>query len=411
MPTAAPEPGIDLFDPGLPRALATAFDDLRARDPVHALGDGVWLLTRHDDVTRILKDRVRCSTDIHAIRGYDERRPFGPGTALERIQQGLLINLPAEQHRRQRGAQTPRYTRHHVEASMTRLVQRLAEELMAELPDEGEVDWVSAVSRVLPARVFAALFGMPEADLPRLLEWTHYDTVTFDVLLSVDLVPADELARGQAAMFAMRDYLDALAQERRRRPGKDLMSFLLEREAHGQLTYEEVLTQAGEALAAGTTTTQTLLAGMVEAFAERPEEWRRLRSTPSLVRPAVEEMLRFVSPVLSMGRVAMEDFELRGRRIRAGDVLQGAVLAANRDPEAFADPHGLDVARSPNPHVAFGGGAHVCLGQHIARLEARVVLERLLRRFGRIELAGDGGRLHPTLMVRTYRTLPVRLAP
>jgi cytochrome P450 len=406
---AAGEPGIDLFDPGLPRALPTAFDELRAGDPVHALRDGVWLLTRHDDVARILKDRVRCSTDIHRIRGYDETRPFGAGTALERIQEGLLINLPADEHRRQRSAQTPRYTRHHVESAMTAMVHRLADELMAELPDDGEVDWVPALSRTLPVHVFGDLFGLPAADVPQLLAWTHYDTVTFDVLLSPELVPADEMERGQAAMFELRAYLDALAQERRAAPGDDLMSFLVDLEARGVLTSEEVLTQAGEALAAGTTTTQTLLAGMVEAFAQHPGEWDRLRADPSLVRPAVEELLRYVSPVLSMGRVATEDFELRGKAIRAGDVLQGAVLAANRDPEAFRDPHRLDITRDPNPQVAFGGGVHVCLGQHIARLEARIVLERMLGRWSGIQVTGEGGRLNPTLMVRTYATLPVAL--
>jgi cytochrome P450 len=407
--TPASRPGIDLFDPGLPRALPRAFDELRAHDPVHALRDGVWLLTRHDDVAQILKDRARCATDIHLVRGYDETRPFGAGSALERIQEGLLINLEAADHRRQRGAQTPRYTRHHVDAAMTAMVARLADDLMDALPDEGEVDWVPALSRTLPAHVFRDLFALPAADAERLARWTHYDTVTFDVLLSPDLVAADEMARGQESMFELRAYLDALAQERIAEPGEDLMSFLLDVHDRGLLTYEEVLTQAGEALAAGTTTTQTLLAGMVEAFALHPGEWARLRADPSLLRPAVEELLRYVSPVLTMARVATTDFELRGRAIRAGDVLQGAVLAANRDPEAFADPHVLDIGRDPNPHVAFGGGVHVCLGQHIARLEARLVLERMLARWSRIEPGRSAGVLHPTLVVRTYASMPVRV--
>ncbi len=210
-------------------------------------------------------------------------------------------------------------------------------------------------------------------------------------------------------MLDLREYLTALAHERMRSPGVDLMSFLVAAHEAGRLTFDEVLTQAGEALAAGTSTTQTLLAGMVEALAEHPEQWERLRADPSLVRPAVEEALRYVSPVLSMGRVAYEDFELRGKTIREGDVLQGAVLSANRDPEAFADPHAFDVARDPNPHVAFGGGTHVCLGQHIARLEARVVLERMLARWRRIEVVPGGAALNRTLMVRTYERLDVRL--
>ncbi len=125
-------------------------------------------MLRHDDVSALLKDRARCGTDIHRVRGYDETRPFGPGTALERIQEGLLINLPADDHRRQRSAQTPRYTRHHVEAEMTALVEEIADDLLGALPDDGEADFVAAVALVLPARVFAHLFGMPRSDLPRL---------------------------------------------------------------------------------------------------------------------------------------------------------------------------------------------------------------------------------------------------
>jgi cytochrome P450 len=290
---------------------------------------------------------------------------------------------------------------------MTALVERLTGELLAALPG-GEVDLVPALTRALPVRLFMELFGLPARDVERLLDWTHYDTVTLDVLLSPALVAPEQLRRGQEAMFELRAYLDALAQARLRAPGKDLMSFLLQAHADGRLSYDEVLTQAGEALAAGTTTTQTLLAGMLEALASSPDQWDRLRADPRLVPAAVEEALRFVSPVLSIGRVALEDFELRGVTIRASDVLQPLVLAANRDPEVFPDPHAFDIGRHPNPMLSFGGGSHVCLGQHIARLEARVLLTRMLERFERIELDAPG-TMHPTLVVRTYRDLRARL--
>ena len=164
-----------------------------------------------------------------------------------------------------------------------------------------------------------------------------------------------------------------------------------------------------ESLAAGTSTTSTLLAGMVEAFAAHPEQWDRVRADPGLVRPAVEEALRWVSPALAMGRVATETVLLHGREIRAGDVVQCGVLAANRDPRAFADPHAFDVTRDGPLHVAFGGGPHVCLGAHVARLEARLVLEALLARYARLEVEPGAAELHPTVLIRTYRSLPVRL--
>jgi cytochrome P450 len=212
-------------------------------------------------------------------------------------------------------------------------------------------------------------------------------------------------------MLALRSYLQELAVARQADPGDDMMSWLLAMHAAGALTWDDVLTQAGEALAAGTNTTVTLICGMLEALTRFPDQWELLRAGgPEAVRAAVEEGLRYVSPVLAMGRVALERFELHDRVIEPGDVLQLSMLAANRDPEAFPDPDRFDLERAdPRPHVAFGGGAHVCLGQHVARVEARDVFERLVQRYARIEVDLDAVRLHDMLMVRTYAALPARL--
>jgi cholest-4-en-3-one 26-monooxygenase len=398
-------PGIDFRDPGLPRRLHAAMAEL---PPVVALGPGRWMATRHADVAALLKDRARLSTDLHAVRGYAEARPFGAGSALERFQEGLLINLPADAHRRVRGAFTPPFTRGAVQRSMGALVAGLASELLDALPDDGEADWVEAVAQPLPARVFMALFDLPRDDVDLLLELLHEDTVAIDVLLDPALVAAADLERGQAAMLGLVTYLEALALRRLEEPGDDLLSFLCAAHRAGALSWDDVLTQAMEALAAGTSTTQTLLSGMVEAFAAFPEQWDRVHDDLGLVAGAVEEALRWVSPALTMGRVVIEDFMLHGVSFRAGDVVQCAVLAANRDPEAFPEPDDFDVGRTPNRHVAFGGGVHTCLGAHVARLEARAVLERAVARWRRIEVVAPG-ELHPTLMIRTYRSLPVRL--
>ncbi|MEN0012600.1 MAG: cytochrome P450 [Solirubrobacteraceae bacterium] len=426
MPTTSTDPAFDLHDPTLPGRLHRAFDELREHDPVHAIGEGRWLLTRYDDVAAILKDRTRCGTDIHAVRGYDETRPFGAGSDLERVQEGLLINLPDADHKRVRSAFTKPFTRHSVEAEVTSLVESIVDELFDALPTDGdaEVDWVQAVAGPLPGRVFQALFGLPEDDLDRLLTLLHQDTVAIDVLLSPSLVSAAHVAEAADAFLQLRRELDALARSRQGGDGGDLLTFLVDQHDAGRLSWDDVLTQAMEALAAGTSTTMTLLAGMVEAFAEHPDQWDLLRADASLVRPAVEEALRWVSPALAMGRVATVDFALHGVTIRAGDVIQCGVLPANRDPRVFDDPHAFDLRRAERPrpdgakgapgqagaaHVAFGGGVHVCLGAHVARLEARVVLERLLERYARITVDPAGKALHPTLLIRTYARLPVTL--
>lgn len=407
MDVAVERPGIDFRDPGLPRRLHTAF---RGLPPVVELREGYWFVTRYDDVAALLKDRVRCGTDLHRVRGYDDARPFGAGSALERFQEGLLINLAEADHRRVRGAFTPPFTRSAVEASMTAMVCALASELLDALPDDGEADWVTAVAKPLPAAVFRRLFALPEEDAELLMGLLHEDTVAIDVLLDPAILSEDDLRRGQEAMLGLVTYLERLARRRLDEPGDDLLSWLCAAHRAGALSWDDVLTQAMEALAAGTSTTQTLLSGMIEAFAAFPEQWDRLHADPSLLRPAVEEALRFVSPALTMGRVALQDFMLHGAAIREGDVLQCAVLVANRDPERFPDPDAFDIGRSPNRHVAFGGGAHTCLGAHVARLEAREVLSRAVARWSRIEVLGEGV-LHPTLMIRTYKSLPVRLSP
>jgi cytochrome P450 len=343
------------------------------------------------------------------VRGYDQTRPFGAGSALERFQEGLLINLPEADHRRVRGAFTPPFTRAAVEASMTAMVVELAEGLMEALPDDGEVDWVTSVAKPLPAAVFRRLFDLPEDDAEMVMELLHHDTVAIDVLLDPAILSEEDLRRGQEAMLGLVTYLERLALRRLDEPGDDLLSWLCAAHRAGALSWDDVLTQAMESLAAGTSTTQTLLSGMVEAFAAFPEEWDRLHADPSLLGSAVEEALRWVSPALTMGRVVLEDFMLHGQTLRAGDVVQCAVLVANRDPRAFAEPDRFDVGRAPNRHVAFGGGVHTCLGAHVARLEAREVLSRAVARWRRIEVAPPGGELHPTLMIRTYKSLPVRL--
>jgi cytochrome P450 len=399
-------PGVDFRDPGLPRRLHTAF---RGLAPVVALRDGYWFVTRYEDVAALLKDRVRLGTDLHAVRGYDAARPFGAGSALERFQEGLLINLGADDHRRVRGAFGKPFTRSAVERSMTAMVSSLAASLLDALPDSGRVDWVTAVAKPLPAAVFRRLFDLPDEDAEMLMGLLHEDTVAIDVLLDPAILSAQDLARGQEAMLGLVTYLEALAARRLEEPGEDLLSWLVAAYREGVLSWDDVLTQAMESLAAGTSTTQTLLSGMVEAFAAFPGEWERVADDLSLVASAVEEALRWVSPALTMGRVVLEHFTLHGETLRAGDVVQCAVLVANRDPAMFAEPDRFDVGRTPNRHVAFGGGVHTCLGAHVARLEAREVLSRAVARWSRIEVEPPGGELHPTLMIRTYKSLPVKL--
>ena len=162
--------GIDLRDPALPMRLPDAFGTLRETDPVWAVTEGTWLVTRYEDVARLLKDRERCDTDIHDRRGYDTERPFGAGSAMEIYQHGLLVNQGGTHHRHHRAVFTAPFTRANVEREMTAVVARHAERLIAALPDDGEVDWVAEVARPMPLSVFAELFALPAEDTDWIFE-------------------------------------------------------------------------------------------------------------------------------------------------------------------------------------------------------------------------------------------------
>ncbi len=296
-----------------------------------------------------------------------------------------------------------------MERELTDYVTTLADRLVAQLQRAarrtGWPPWRGRCPPSVPAPVWA-----PAEDHDRLVALLHQDTVAIDVLLSPDLVAPDDLAEAAQAFLQLRRELDALARQRQGRGGGDLLSFLTEQHDAGRISWDDVLTRRWRRSPLAPARRARCSPGMVEAFARFPDQWEQLRADRSLIKPAIEEALRWVSPALSMGRVAYVDFALHGRQIRAGDVLQCGMLPANRDPAVFPDPHAFDITRGSRPrpdgqrgapgqagaaHVAFGGGTHTCLGAHVARLEARVVLERLLDRYAGFELADGAGRPAP----------------
>lgn len=402
----------DLHDPNLSSTLYSQMSALREHEPVYRVNDESWIVSLYDDVSALLKDRERCDTDIFDKRGYREERPFGEGSGLEIYMHGLLVNQGGENHRHKRAVFTKPFTRANVENDLQGVVATEAAKLIDALPDEGEIDWVTEVARPMPLNVFTQLFQLPKSDVEWIFTRVHEDSVAFDALLDPSLVPDKDIQRGIDAMMELRDYLDKLAKVRDGQEGTDLLTVMVCMTAgRDDFSWDDGLSQTMEALTAGTGTTQASLNGMIEAFHDHPEEWDKLAADPEMVKPAVEESLRYVSPALGMGRIAKEDFELRGESIRKGDLLMCNLMAANRDPRQFDEPDGLDIHRKPNRHVAFGGGVHTCVGSHLAKLEGREILSRALARWKRIEVDKDNIKMEPELMLRTYNSMPVRLVP
>jgi cytochrome P450 len=248
--------------------------------------------------------------------------------------------------------------------------------------------------------------GVPVEDREQVREWSDETSRVFFIRAN-ELDRRDRSQRGLEQLLA---YFEPLIETRRQHPRDDLISALVQAEERGDLlSHEELLATCTVLLFAGHETTTNLLANGLLAFMRHRDQWDLLRQHPSLVRSAAEELLRYDGPVKATFRWARKDTELGGKTIRAGDRMLLILAAANRDPAKYADPNRLDITRSPNPHVAFGQGIHVCLGAPLARLEAQEAFLALPQRFPDLRLNITQAHLeyHPTIVARTLKTLPV----
>lgn len=386
-------PVYDPYDPGLRVDPYPSYRTLRERDPVHRSPLGFWAVTRYHDVAELLRD-PRLSQG-----GPDFDTPSEDDDSLAN---SPLIFLDPPDHTRLRGLVNRAFSARTVEGLRTSVLT-LARRLLDEVDDE--FDLVAEVAAPLPVAVICDLVGVPEEDREELER--HMDGPAAVVDPSP---PPEAVEQMVASILWFRDYFDALSEARRREPRDDLLSALVAVEAEGErLTRGELVHTAILLFAAGHETTVNLLGNGFLALARHPREERRLRADPALVGPAVEEMLRWDSPVqVATPRIATERLEVAGTRIEAGDELRLLLGSANRDPHAFEDPERFDVGRSPNRHVAFGGGPHFCLGASLARLEAQVVVGEVLARFGALELAGAPQRRDDTVILRGLTSLPLR---
>jgi cytochrome P450 len=320
------------------------------------------------------------------------------------------------------GTDPPEHTRLRSlvgKAFTPRIVQRLEgrmAEIAASLLDEAlakrEVDLVEALTYPLPVTAIAEIIGIPAEDRARFKAWSDRAVANLGVAFMSGVDP--ERVRRQLALFEeMRSYLVPLAEERRRSPREDLLTGLVRAEHEGsKLSHEEMISMLVLLLVAGNETTTTLIGNAVQVLVAHPAEQARLRKEPRLLPTAIDEVLRFASPVQFAPRRARRAGELHGVEIRENDAVLCWIGSANRDESVFAEPDRFDPAREPNPHLSFGFGIHYCLGANLARLEARVALEALLARTRRIALASDEPLpLHPSPVFRAVTRLPVRLAP
>lgn len=375
-----------------------AFAWMREHAPVYldtsAQGMRLWGIARHEDVMALSKTpRSFCSGQ--------GSRPDSPAIPS-------MINMDDPEHVRRRALVNSGFTPRRV-AAHEPFIRRTCHELLDAVIERGECDFVRDLAAPLPMIMIGELLGVEPEDRDVLLQWSD------DLIQGTNAAASPEVvgrAARAAADYAL--YNQRVVSDRRAHPRDDLMSILVHAEVDGEgLDDEEILHDGLLILVGGDETTRHVISGGMKALIDHPDQRQQLIDDPGAIPTAVEEMLRWVTPIQNMNRTATRDLELRGQKIREGDRLLLLYVSANRDERVFVDPFRFDVARQPNDHVAFGGyGPHFCLGSSLARLELRVMFETLLERLPDLELASDEPPpLRPSNFIVGYESMPVTFRP
>ena len=379
-----------------------AYAKLRARDPVHRSRLlQAWVFTRYADVDAILRDHRRFSSDPRKRAASST-----PRASLPRAEEPSMLFLDPPDHTRLRALVNQAFTPRAV-AALEPHIRELMTTLLDAVDDPSAFDLMEAVAKPLPVIVIAEMLGIPPEDRAQFAVWSDQRAR----ILEPTLTP-EERETAEAAMRALDAYLMPIISARRADPQDDIISALAQAEEEGdRLTEREVLIMLRLLLVAGNETTTNLIGNGTLALLRHPDQLAALRGDPALIPSAVEELLRFDSPVQVDLRSALDDCDVNGFALRRGDNVVMLLGAANRDPDRFPAPDRLDVARREQNHLAFGRGIHHCLGAPLARLEGRVVLETLLERFGSLRLLDDRPVFRNSVVLRGLHALPVSAAP
>jgi hypothetical protein len=397
-----------LFTPEFHADPHPVYHEIRAEGPLLALavpGLESWLATGYEVVASILRDaRFRSGFPRDAAQGEDAEWAAKSPTTFHTFQRMMLLAHGAD-HARLRGLVSRAFTPRMVERLRPR-IEKLVDELLDGAAARGEIDLLRDFAFPLPVTVIAELFGIPGEDAEKLKRWS----VPLAQILD-GMTRAGKLLEAEAAALEMQDYLRAQFARHRARPGEGLIDGLLAAHDRGdRLSEDELFATCMLLLLAGHETTTNLIGNGVLALLRQRREWERLCRDPGLAPGAVEECLRYDGPVQFTSRRPVGDVEVLGRPIPDDQEVLLVLAAANRDPARFPDPDRLDVTRASEGHLAFGHGAHFCLGASLARLEATLAFHALARRFPRLELATDELAWRPGFAIRALVALPVRLA-
>jgi cholest-4-en-3-one 26-monooxygenase len=392
---------IDLSDPdtfvqGMPLA---AFQRMRTEAPVYwqpeKVGRGFWCITRYEDLMAVSKDPLTFSSARGGTNIFELNEEE---LSMIRL---LMLNMDPPKHNKFRRLVSTGFTARMV-TQLEPHVREICRTLIDRVVDRPSFDFVTEIAAELPLLVIAELLGVPAEDRHKVFEWSN-SLVGFD-----DPEYNTSMETGKVASAQMWAYANQLALERKEHPLGDLVSVLMEAEVDGDRLSEMEFDSFFLLLAvAGNETTRNLISGGMRALIEHPEERARVLADPSLLPSTIEEMLRWVSPLIHFRRTATRDVEMHGTTIREGDKVVIYYPSANNDERVFVNPQTFDVSRSPNDHLAFGIGEHFCLGANLARLEIRLIFEEMLQRLPDLELAGPVRRLRSNFL-NGIKAMPVK---
>ncbi len=369
--------------------------------------DPFWAITKHADIVHISKQPKQFLNGPRLLV-LPKADYIDGGDNLFRH----LLNMDPPEHAKYRDLVNRRFTPRTVRILEQEVVE-ITNEVMGELAASHrngssmvECDFVTDVSARVPLDVIAALLGVPREDRVQLFKWTNETIGSGDPEFQQGSTSQETIQRAREGLFT---YFSNLVEQRRKEPKDDLTSVLGAARLEGQpLPIFELLSYFLLLVVAGNETTRNATSGGLQAFIDNPEQWRLLQNDPAMLRPAIEEIVRWTTPVIQFSRTAVEDYELRGQKIKAGDSFALFYPSANRDEEVFEQPFKFDITRNPNPHIAFGIGEHFCLGANLARLELEVIFRELVKRIDHVESAGPVERLRSSF-VGGIKHMPVKI--
>lgn len=400
----------ELYDQAFRKRAHEVFAQMRVEDPVFKQPglDGttpIWFVTRYAEVEQVLLDDRRFVRDPKLALPPEALDKFNQGSnsLVMEMTSNHMLNRDGEDHRRLRSLVSKAFTPRVIH-SMRPRIQEIAEKLLDGLEARGQMELVSEYAFPLPIIVIAELLGIPAEDRDKFRAWSN--------AVVTPAMSEEEQRESQRLLGEFIAYMQTMVAQRRKEPGDDLLSGLIHAEEQGdRLSERELFSMLSLLIVAGHETTVTLIGNAVLALLRNPSQLQRLIDNPEGLVRAVEELLRYDSPVeRALARWVAEDIELAGQQLQRGDLIIAVLGSANRDESRFQDPTELDLTRHPNPHLAFGKGAHYCLGAPLARLEAEIALNALFKRFPDLALDIDPEELtwRDVPLFRSLTWLPVR---